>query len=406
MIGRSFFPFVIAATLAAVAFRMFPLALMLAMLLVSSGLAALWATQSLRRVEYRRRFSQTRVFWGEDIELAVEVVNRKIMPLAWLEVDDEVPMGLAVTEDMLMASSRPRRVLLSNMYSLSPYERVTRRYRLHCTRRGYWEFGPAVIRSGDVFGFGQREKTVGEIDHLLIYPRIVPVEELGFPSKQPFGDFRARERLFEDPTRLRAVRPFEPGDPLKRVHWKATARTGKVQVKQFDPTATLDLLVIINVASYENTWQGVRTDYLETVVTVAASVADYALAAGFPVGLMANTSMHGADRPLKFAPASGPDQRIRLLESLAKLTSFVSVPLDDLLRRERRSLPWAATLVLVSSSFPEGLLAVMDALARAGHPVVIVAVGDEDPGRLAGIRVYRVPAFDDIHIHEEPALVF
>lgn len=396
----------VALLLAAVGLRLYPLALLLALLLVSSGLARLWITRSLDRVEYRRHFSQRRAFFGEEIELAVEAVNRKLLPLPWLEVDDEVPLALPVGEEPLFPSARPRRVLLSNMYSLGPYERVIRRYRLRCRARGYWAFGPATLRSGDVFGFGQREREVPDLDYLLIYPKIVPVDQLGLPAKQPFGDYRARERLFEDPTRLRAVRPFEPGDPLKRVHWKATARTGDLQVKQFDPTATLDLYLVLNLATLDYSWQGTRPDLLETAITVAASAAAHALAEGFPVGIMANGMVHGSDRPLKIAPGRGNDQLIRLLEALAKLSPFVTLSLDELLRQERRALPWAATIVCVTAIAAEPLLAVLTALQRAGHPIVLILIGDADLGPLPGLTVYRVAPLDLDESAVERELIF
>ncbi|MFN8532670.1 MAG: DUF58 domain-containing protein [Dehalococcoidia bacterium] len=406
MITRAYFPLVLLLLVAAVGLRLFPLALLLALLLISSALATLWISRSLDRVEYRRHFSQGRAFFGEEIELAVEAVNRKLLPLPWLEIDDEAPQQLPIGDEPLFPAARPRRVLLSNTYSLGPYERVIRRYRLHCRTRGYWHFGSATGRSGDVFGFGQRERELGELDYLLIYPKIVPVERLGLPAKQPFGDYRARERLFEDPTRLRAVRPFEPGDPLKRIHWKATARTGAVQVKQFDPTATLDLYIVLNLATFEHSWQGTRPDLLETAVTVAASVADHALAEGFPVGLLANGIIHGADRPLKVPPGRGNDQLMRLLESMAKLSAFVTLSLDELLRQERRTLPWSATIVCVTAIASEPLLAVLTALQRAGHPVSLILIGADDPGSLPGLTVYHVEPIDAEELGVETELSF
>ena len=406
MITRALVPAVLLLLVLAIGLRLYPLALLLALLLVSSALARLWIDRALDRVEYRRSFSQTRAFFGEEIELAVEVVNRKLLPLPWLEVDDEAPLALPIGDTPLFPSARPRRVLLSNTYSLGPYERVIRRYRVRCRARGYWPFGPATLRSGDVFGFGQREREASAVDYLLIYPKTVPVERLGLPAKQPFGDYRARERLFEDPTRLRAVRPFEPGDPLKRVHWKATARTGQVQVKQFDPTATLDLYLALNLATFDYSWQGTRPDLLETAIAVAASVATHALGDGFPVGLLANGMTHGSDRPLKIAPGRGNDQLLRLLEGLAKLSSFVTLSLDDLLRQERRALPWSATLVCVTAILAEPLLAVLTALHRAGHPVVLIIIGDADLGPLPGITVYRVSPFAAEELGVEPPLAF
>ena len=132
------------------------------------------------------------------------------------------------------------------LLSVRWYERVRRHYRVTCGARGFHAFGPATLRTGDVFGLATQEIDIPGEDYLLVYPKIVPLERLGLPARNPFGDVPLRRQwLFEDPLRTVGVRDYRPGDSPRRLHWKATARAPgqALQVKLFEPTTTQRLHV-------------------------------------------------------------------------------------------------------------------------------------------------------------------
>ena len=116
-----------------VATREAPLFLLTLALLVAAALSRLWERFSLERIEYRRHFSHIRAAFGEQVELEIEVVNRKLLPLSWLEAEDEVPAELHLLHGRVQPSYKPNRVVLANLLALRPYERLRRRYTLSCT---------------------------------------------------------------------------------------------------------------------------------------------------------------------------------------------------------------------------------------------------------------------------------
>src|SRR5579859_3984257 len=127
--------------------------LLATVLLVTIALAEAWRRRCFDRIEYRRQFSSRRVPFGAEIDLTVEVTNRKLLPLAWLEVADELPSALTPTRGIVTRSWRAGRSILTNLMTLLPYEQVRRHYTLSCNVRGEHAFGPAILRSGDPFGF-------------------------------------------------------------------------------------------------------------------------------------------------------------------------------------------------------------------------------------------------------------
>src|SRR3989442_232161 len=212
-------------------------AFLLGLVVLGSAAASyLWDRYCLARVEYRRTFTPRRAFYGETVTFTMEVTNRKPLPLAWLEVVDELPQQLVPLHGRVIPSVRQRRHHLVNLFSVRWYERVRRHTTLRCDARGYFPLGPARLRSGDIFGFTVRGIDSEQVDHLLVYPRVVPLAALGLPALYPLGDVR-RRHLLEDPTRIACTREHSPGDPLRALHWKATPRRQALRARQSEACA-------------------------------------------------------------------------------------------------------------------------------------------------------------------------
>ena len=369
-----------------------PLLLLIAVVLaVALGLTALWRRWCLRGIEYRRSLSQDRVFRGETVELRVSATNRKVLPVPWLEVEDELPEELRVLTGRAHPSYKTGRLVLPNLFSLRWYERVTRRYLIRCPERGYFGFGPVRLRSGDIFGFFGDERTDDRLDHVLVYPQVVPLEDLGLPSREPFGGSRTPQWLLEDPLRVAGVRDYVPGDSLRRIHWKASARSRDLQVKLQEPSTMLDVLIFLNVATVRPEWAGTIPELLEEAVTTAASVASHVFSQGYRVGLCANTNVLGSDQPVRLPPARDPDQMARILEALAKVIAFPTISMEQLLVREARNLPWGSTVLLVAAATTEGGMAALLRMKKAGHRVALLHVGFQTlPLGAEHVTVHRV----------------
>ena len=371
-------------------------------LLLIALVSHFWARYCLSGVAYQRTLGQKRAFHGENVSLTVEVSNAKALPLAWLEVEDTMPgAALQLAPPHTTPSHMPGRRLLTMLLSVRWYERVRRHYTVACGARGIHTFGPATLRTGDVFGLQTRELPVEHEDYLLVYPKLVPLEQLSLPSKNPFGDVPARHQwLFEDPLRTVGVREYRPDDSPRRMHWKATARTPtqELQAKVFEQTTTHRLYVVLNVnTSEENwSWQGYDPEALEAAITTAASVANWATQHGLLVGLAANANLFHTTAPVRVAPSRDPRQLMNILEALATLVPMGSMPIESLVELESRELAYGTTVVVVTSVANDSLLAQMRPLRRRGHqPVLLLVSADERPvAPLDGLLAYAIRVSD------------
>ncbi len=378
-----------------------------------------WAKYCLQDLRYQRQFSEQRVLFGEEITLSLSVENAKLLPLPWLEIEDSVPRTLTFTGPQLRVGTASNMVVLESLFSLRWYERVTRPYTVLCNARGVHTFGPTVVRSGDVFGFLDRQESLSNRQYLLVYPLVVPITRFGLPSRHPFGDNRAPRRLLEDPSRVIGVRDYMYGDDLRRVHWKATARMMQLQSKVYQPTTTYTLVLFLNVVSQLDAWYGIRPELQELAICATASVADWALNEGFAVGLYANTMMYMPEvgmlppthqegeekeqaleavvadqlkrRRIHLPPASNEEQRKRIMEVLARIQSYFGSSIEDLIQVERVRLPAGATVVVVTSTVSDPLLDSLARVKQSGHAVTILYIGDAPlAARLAGVKVYHM----------------
>jgi len=361
-------------------------------LVVLAGLALaaalvtrLWSRLCLKGVTCERSMSERRVFPDEEVLLSLRVVNRKLLPLPWVEVRDEMPARLAgATVTDAEATERPDFVALSRSTPLLWYSAATFTRRLDSSARGYYPLGPLSVTSGDIFGLHPRSHTRPDIDHLIVYPRTYPLAELGIRSLSHIGEVGAETRLFDDPSRLMGVREYVPGDSLRRIHWKASARSRALQLKLFEYTTDHKVAVFLAV----DTFGEQSPDDFELGVSTAASVARHFLERDVQTGLFVNTRLADTGHQARIAPGNGNAQLMICLETLAKTTADIGVPFVDFFDHERGALGFGGSLVFVVGEVSEPIELLTADLARSGRRVLGFHVGggdgDATPGEAAG----------------------
>lgn len=339
----------------------------------------LWARYCLVGVNYRRHFGSTRLYLGEETELAIEIVNAKPLPLPWLRADDTVPGGLSIASQQVEEQERPEgiRRQLVNVLSLRWYERVIRRYRLRGEQRGAWSFDHVQLRSGDIFGFNIQRSVLEMTDTVIVYPRIVPVTALGLPARHPLGDFRSPRRVIEDPLRMMGVREYAQGDNFRHIHWKATARRQELQTKVFEPSASRPVALFLNVNTTEMFYQGYDWELREYAITVAASLARHLWTEGHPLGLYCNALTPGSTQHIRLRPRAHPGQLEEILTALARIDEgWGRWPLERLLQLEANRLPYGATVVVVTAVLNTRLAQTISDLRRREFGLMLITLGD------------------------------
>lgn len=342
----------------------------------------------MQKVSFQIELNRTRVFPDESIEISLELINKKWLPLPWVEIEQGVPYRLATGS--LRPPSRYSKKRFRWTTSIAGWQRLKWRHHLTCRARGEYRLGPGRIRSGDMFGIFPKEMIIPQSESVLVYPRIVPTDMLNPALRDILGEVETARKLFEDVNRSTGPRDYRHHDPFKRIHWKATARQGRLQVRQFESSTGLSLLLLLDAQSFYEKGQE-NEQAFELAVSLTASLAHELCGSGCPVGLIAN-----AVPEMQIPLSSDQGQIINVLEALARVRPGPGLPLHDLLERERPNVHLGTTLAIITYAPSSSAAEIMGDLRRRGHSLFLVTLGNgQSGGDLDGIPVFRVPCADD-----------
>jgi len=356
-------------------------------IILIGGVSRYWHRHLFTRTVFATSLSEHRAFIDEPVDLDVELVNRKALPLPWYEWRMALSDAIHINGEPLAAAVVPGLSWLYRKGAMGWYERRAWRFTLTAIERGHFQVGPTSLKSADLFGIFPGQKEFASTEYITVYPKVFGLEDLGFPADRPFGEIRGGSPVFEDPLRVAGLREYRPGDPLRRIDWKATARTGDLTSRVYEPSATRQLYLCLNIDTMEHAWEGYLKAELERAVSTTASVAIWAAEQKYAVGLLANGSFPEADRPIRLPPSRSRDQVIRILEALAVIQPLTLGDLAGALMRESGRMPAGSTVVCIASLIPEALAGALLRLHQEGHRVHVIGTSE----RVSGAVPVQIP---------------
>jgi len=355
------------------------LIMLASLLLVTVAGSLAWSRRAPALVTYHRSFDPPRIFPGEETEYVLELVNRKRLPLPWVHIEEKMP-GSVVPVVGGPAVTNAEGWQRHRTVSLAWQERLVLRQRFTCQTRGDYVIGPTEIETGDPLGFFPRLLHFEPTRELLVYPRFAQLPPMQLLSRFPFGPATARPPVLEDPARFAGIRDYYPGDPMKWIDWKASARRMKLQTRVYAPTTLQHIMAVLNVQTMEHAWQGYDLGRLDAAIAVVATLVRDSLEARQSVGIAANSSGMGMEEFQIFvAPNQRPSQLEETLAVLAQLAPIPTMAFGSFLRRIAANFPYGASLAVVTSFLNEETVGDLKRLADRGHAISMIFLGDELP---------------------------
>jgi len=350
---------------------------------------SVWSRYGLRELEYERHISAARVPWGERIELNLVVRNAKILPLPWLQIDDFVSHGADIVDRRLTESAHRGIDVLRGTWSVGWFERVTRRLHIVGSRRGTYRFTAAELRVADIFARTTHAEERPITTTYRVIPRMVSVRS-AISQSPSVGASRAAGGLFEEPSLFAGVRPYQPGDPVRRIHWKATARTGRPVSRRYDPGREREVLLALDMQTMSDAWWMLNwdDDLVEGLCVATLSLARSYLLDGTAVGLAVNAFSDRPQRTVYLPPAAALSQVGAVADLLADLSPYASVPFEHLLADVTRRAPSGCSVVAISGRDPIGFAPVLRRLGAQGYLASHAAFGPDAERWSARARAY------------------
>jgi len=318
---------------------------LIAVMLVSYATSRL-STRALRL----RRETTSRVFENEPLSVHLDLVNRGRFPRFLLDLNDSLPE--------FVESDGERDFVVPSLW---PGERVSLTYTARALKRGVYQWNPLQISASDPFGIFPRFVPFDAPGEAIVYPR--PIELRGGLARsgiearaQSSGE---RARGSESGLDFYGIRDYQPGDDLRRIHWPATARHGKLTVIEFDRGASENIAVVLDTSEGSEFGSGLDTS-LEVGVRAAASLAHWSLRSEGVASLAAAFP----DGP-QWVSVDQLHREHEILELLACVHADADMPTSALLSWAASHLTPEASIVVITARPDDALPAAIASLVRS-----------------------------------------
>jgi len=272
-----------------------------------------------KNLEYRCEFSVEEAHEGDEIFLIETVENRKLLPVPWLKANIYSSRWLDFAGARSVVNQESR--YATSSFVLKSYQKVTRKWKVKCLKRGIYKIETSTLVSGDLLSLGTNSLPVKVGATLKVYPAVIDIEQSFVPVSYLQGDVIVKRWILDDPFIVSGAREYTSRDPMNRIHWGATAKAGRFMVKNNDFTARLSLTVMLNIQSIENEYfNTIDKELVEYGIKAAASIFDLSLMTGAPVRFATNGTTADDDGKMIFTEeAAGREHISMLMETLARL---------------------------------------------------------------------------------------
>ncbi len=345
----------------------------LALLVVSFSFAR-WGG---KKIECLRELPDAAIFSGDPYETTI-ILRETSARWRWLEVfDQQVNLFSGKTShrrmSVMIEGGASNSVSIFGVRQPMVVHGTVRQVEMHdlllFPYRGRYRLGPLKLTSTDLFGICTYRCSFAKLDEVLVYPSPLPMREVAIAGDSGRRNTPRREVLRAgESIDFYGIRPYVQGDDLRRVHWKSTAHTGKLTVKeyQFQTAGGVQLLLDLQ----HNLYFGKEEfSTLEVAVTLASSIIHYALDNGNQIGLLTTGAHIHA-----IAPDSGTRQMQRTMESLAMAEQNGSTPLARVLASDEMPSSERNTLIIISPTTDINILAPLLSMQGQSSHILLILI--------------------------------
>ncbi len=333
-------------------------------LAIASLDAVMWiyffiATKAMKGIIVFGKVHPTRVFTDERVECETYVENRSRFTLSQVEMNDFAAEGYTFDGEKRVSAM------------LHPGEKMKVGYAMGFRTRGVHEFHDVKVTLKSALSLFSIEKRFELVRNVLVFPKILPLEEFRTVLVDPTEGSKTDFRILEDASHIVGVHEYS-GEPFQRIHWKISAHLDKLMVKEYEYTASsiVRMYVDYNLPKEvyaRKVWSSIRKDYEEYASMAASGIVKYLTQRGMQITLKVL-----ADKVYEVSPQMARHDYIPYLDAIARASGTDDpsdeVSLENHLLKDMYNVSRNATVILISLYLTDGvvpkLLTVRSRVAR------------------------------------------
>lgn len=339
-----------------------------------------WIRDSLHMT---RNFSTENCYVGDEVVMTWRIGNKSRFPLTWLRLDTcfspNLEFEYAKTDGKEWVEYRSVHYMPGQSECRYDYNCVFR-------KRGYYLFKDVDFHFTDYFGFRTHEGRFSDSAAMYVYPNLRPIDQLIDKSQQYMGDREVKRWVVEDPLIHVGSRDYTGAEPMKYIHWNATAQTGKLQVKKFAYTTEKSSMLILNAQTKTHFWQGKEEALLEQLVETVASYVSLFEKSNDQYGFASNCPVQEGAGGVMLPIARGRKHYHKVFRALTQITHYTNSTAAQLVRYAISHNVPTTHLVLVTGIMTDELYDAVRAGVRKGFSFEVITLksialewGPKDP---------------------------
>lgn len=324
-----------------------------------------------KNVTYKISISVPEAYEGDEIEIVEEIENAKHLPLVWARSEISCSPYLKFKGQREQGAKSVQSGLIAGIFSLRGYQKCRRVWKVRCERRGIMTIDNATITLSDLFGMTKRAKMFEVSDSVRVLPAPANMETGELSGDLFIGNMQVRRFVLPDPFMISGAREYTGREPMNRIHWSQTARTGSLMAYNNEFTTERRLAVILNMQRGIDIRLPLPSSVLELQIKAAAFALDYCLKMNAEFLLCINTS------PTVMIPASsGYEHTVNALRELAELENVCGERLEDML--EELDFNEVTDVILITPNVTGRIGGFLEGLAAKGKCCKVFTAGLSD----------------------------
>ena len=343
----------------------------IALLVLAAGaiLIALYRQAKLRaldKVIYSRHFSTDGIFVGETLELIETIRNPGWFPLFRVRVEFFMPGGLTV--DGIECKKHTK---VTSIFHIPPYATVQKAHTVRADKREHYHMQTSFIR------YRKTEYTFPSPINFYAYPNQYDADASFAPDVYRSGDAIASRKYIEDPFFLSGIRAYRPGDPMRAINFKASARGFSGGMRQlmsndYDSSRNYNSMIVLDLTSYSEAPMDADTQ-IEIGLRYACYLFCEALRNGGNVGFAANCAVDSS-RYIHIPCSSGTMHTKLILEQFAEISSNAKrdYSVNVILQTIVPDLPRGTDVYIITPFVDDKMAGLLHALRRTGRTVEVI----------------------------------
>jgi uncharacterized protein (DUF58 family) len=312
---------------------------------------------SQSKVEVERIIPNPKVFENDEMEviLRIKCLSRS---LGTLEIYDTIPSSMKLVK----GSNK----ILAN---LNKNEEVELRYSVTCPLRGYYNFGPVLIRNSDFFNLFLEKRSIVDKTTIVVYPRMLDVRKVPIDSKfRKLHPGSITMRHVGSGSDFHSIRDYIPSDPFRVINWKVSARLRKLMVNQYETEDVFDTIILID-ARRKTAVGSQLYNPLEYSVRAGLTLSEHIMKRSNRVGLLTY-----GDTVKIIPPGNGDTQMAQILALLTETYAGGKTSMRFAYERMVPFLTPRSPIILISPLNGDNTIHyVVRELCGKGHEVTIIS---------------------------------